>query len=87
MIELKYGSVGDPNSSDPWEFAQARMPDGWHVEGQVLPLGGGTKRGYRAFATKSQGKDRYPLVVEAIGYSMVLALANLPRRVREVYGE
>lgn len=31
-----YGPVGDPNSRDPFERAQARVPEGWHVEGQVI---------------------------------------------------
>ncbi|MDP3972349.1 MAG: hypothetical protein Q8P61_05485 [Candidatus Nanopelagicales bacterium] len=79
MTKLKYGPVGDPESRDPWEFAQARMPEGWHAEGQVLGLSRGI--GYRAFATKRR-EGRNSLVVEAIGYTMALALANLPRRVR-----
>jgi hypothetical protein len=33
---LTYGPVGDPDSTDPFEWAQARMPEGWHVEGQEL---------------------------------------------------
>ena len=35
-MELARGPVGDPDSDDPFEWAQARMPDGWHVEGQHL---------------------------------------------------
>jgi hypothetical protein len=31
-----YGPIGDPNSTDPFEWAHARMPEGWHVEGQVV---------------------------------------------------
>jgi hypothetical protein len=34
--ELSYGPVGDPDSRDPFEWAQARAPEGWHVEGQVI---------------------------------------------------
>jgi hypothetical protein len=69
-----YGPVGDPNSRDPFEFAQARMPEGWHVEGQVLPAW----RGWRAFATPV---DRRLPFVTADGYTPGLALANLIRKV------
>ena len=58
------------------------MPEGWHVEGQVLPL---AHVGYRAFATKPTAPDKNRLIVEAVGYTPALALANLPRRVRLVY--
>ncbi len=36
MSSLSYGPVGNPDSKDRFEWAQARMPDGWHVEGQYL---------------------------------------------------
>jgi hypothetical protein len=39
-MDLTYGPVGDPNSRDPFEYAQAHAPDGWHVEGQVFRDGG-----------------------------------------------
>jgi hypothetical protein len=47
-VQLKYGPVGDPNSTDRWERTQARMPDGWHVEGQIVP----TSIGHRADASR-----------------------------------
>ena len=31
-----YGPHGNPDSKDPFEWAQARMPEGWHVEGQII---------------------------------------------------
>jgi hypothetical protein len=31
---LSYGPIGNPDSRDPFERAQARVADGWHVEGQ-----------------------------------------------------
>jgi hypothetical protein len=31
-----YGPHGDLDSKDKFEWAQARMPEGWHVEGQVI---------------------------------------------------
>ena len=38
MLELSYGPVGDPESRDPFEYAQAHAPEGWHVEGQMFPI-------------------------------------------------
>lgn len=54
---LKYGPVGNPNSPDPYEWAQARMPQGWHVEGQIV---GGrmmatTRDGLKVYATDARG--------------------------------
>lgn len=77
MNALRYRPVGDPTSTDPFEWAQARMPDGWHVEGQVLPMLGG---GHEARATKRTGEVAF--LVKAVGYTMGMALANLPRVVR-----
>jgi len=33
---LKYGPVGNPESTDPFERAQAQAPKGWHVEGEIF---------------------------------------------------
>lgn len=33
---LPYGPIGDPESRDPFERAQAQAPAGWHVEGQMF---------------------------------------------------
>jgi hypothetical protein len=41
VADLKYGPVGDPNSDDPFERAQAQAPWGWHVEGQAFRIGHG----------------------------------------------
>ena len=50
MTELQRGPIGNPESADPFEWAQARMPDGWHVEGQHL---------YDAyFASRHRGKGK-----------------------------
>lgn len=35
-VTLDYGPVGDPDSTERFEQAQAGMPAGWHVEGQIL---------------------------------------------------
>lgn len=44
-MTLTYGPVGDPNSKDPFERAQAKMPDHWHVEGQYLGAYFASRRG------------------------------------------
>ena len=75
MNALKYGPVGDPASADPFEWAQARMPEGWHVEGQVVPSG--PWAGWYAEAGTAGRRE----AVGAIGYTPGLALANLVRHV------
>jgi hypothetical protein len=47
--ELEYGPVGNPDSTDPFEWAQARMPEGWHVEGQRLGAYFASRKGGTAF--------------------------------------
>ena len=81
---LAYGPVGDPDSKDDFEWAQSRMPDGWHVEGQVLPDPRVSFVAFRvpahtswwAMATTRDGRS-----VKAVGYSVGLALADLVRKV------
>lgn len=51
MVELPYGPVGDPNSKDMFERAQAVAPVGWHIEGQINNL----VPGWRAQATTKKG--------------------------------
>ena len=80
MLELKYGPVGDPQSEDPFEYAQAHAPGGWHVEGQMfgLPFVGWMME---ANGPPLPGGER-PWRT-AFGYTRRLAAANLIRKMRE----
>ena len=67
---LPYGPVGDPQSDDIFEKAQAIAPDGWHIEGQLVHF----PAGIRAQATT---RDRQ--TATAWGLTQEEAMANLLR--------
>jgi hypothetical protein len=79
-IQLKYGPSGNPLSRDPFEYAQAHAPDGWHVEGQMFGLPFVGWRMEATGPTTAGGERRWRSVV---GYTRLLAAANLVRAMSE----
>lgn len=65
-MALKYGPVGDRDSSDPFERAQASAPEGWHVEGQIIDgiMQATTKAGDHLFG---RGVDDLVRKMRAVG--------------------